>query len=84
MSFLVAGHHLRRNPRLAAIPGDRMQFSAPEPPCPEVTAADLGIPARLPAPATTAPGRADPVRGHHASGAEATSPLAPKELRSVT
>jgi hypothetical protein len=51
-----------------------MQFSAPGPPCLAVTAADLGIPARPPASATTAAGPADPVRGHHANGAEAGSP----------
>jgi hypothetical protein len=37
-------------------------------------AADLGIPTRPPAPATTAADPTDPVRGHDASGAEAARP----------
>jgi hypothetical protein len=74
VSSLAAGHHSRRNRRLAAVPATGMQSSAPGPPCPDVTGADLGIPAKPPAPTTTAADPADPVCGHHASGAEAASP----------
>ena len=45
MSCLAVSHHARRNRRLAAILATGMQFFSPRLPCPEVTAADLVIPA---------------------------------------